>query len=195
MAEAVLGLDWESYIENYDKIRDRIEKTIPGFENFNERVRKPGGFVLPHAVRDNLEFRTSSGKAQFTCHTIPKYNLAPHEFILMTIRTHDQFNTTIYGMNDRYRGVKQGRRVVMMNSEDMARQNYKDGDVVDIISHYKGVTRRAHNFRVVSYEIPRGWVASYFPETNVLVPIDQFAEGSQTPASKSIVVTFARSHV
>ncbi len=190
LAKATLGLDWDGYIENYDTIRDRISRVIPGFENFNTRVRNPGGFTLPHAVRDRLEFRTPSGKAQFTCHSIPKYNLAPHEFILMTLRTHDQFNTTIYGMDDRYRGIKQGRRIVMMNIEDMSLQNFKEGDVVDIISHHRGVMRRAKYFRVVAFEIPRGCVASYFPETNVLVPIEKFAEGSQTPASKSIIVTF-----
>ena len=113
---------------------------------------------------------------------------------MMTIRTHDQYNTTIYGMDDRYRGVHRGRRVVLMNLEDMQAQKLKSGDVVDIISHHNGVTRRANNFRIMSYDIPRGSVASYFPETNVLVPIDQFAKGSQTPASKSIIVSFERSH-
>lgn len=192
MAKATLGVNWDHFIANYDDIREKIANVIPGFENFNERVRTPGGFALPHAVRDRREFATPSKKAQFTCHEIPKATLAAGQFVLMTIRTHDQFNTTIYGMNDRYRGIKQGRRIVMMNVEDMREQDLKDGDAVDVISHHKGITRRANSFRIVSYEIPRGSVAAYFPETNVLVPINQFAAGSQTPASKSVVVSFER---
>ena len=192
LAKATLGVNWDHFIANYDDIREKIANVIPGFENFNERVRTPGGFALPHAVRDRREFATPSKKAQFTCHEIPKATLAAGQFVLMTIRTHDQFNTTIYGMNDRYRGIKQGRRIVMMNVEDMREQDLKDGDAVDVISHHKGITRRANSFRIVSYEIPRGSVAAYFPETNVLVPINQFAAGSQTPASKSVVVSFER---
>jgi anaerobic selenocysteine-containing dehydrogenase len=115
LAKATLGVNWDHFIANYDDIREKIANVIPGFENFNERVRTPGGFALPHAVRDRREFATPSKKAQFTCHEIPKATLAAGQFVLMTIRTHDQFNTTIYGMNDRYRGIKQGRRIVMMN--------------------------------------------------------------------------------
>ncbi|MEY4631031.1 MAG: hypothetical protein RIQ81_1151 [Pseudomonadota bacterium] len=192
LAKAALGLDWSGYIANYDRIRDRIQNVIPGFEDFNTRVRNPGGFVLPHAVRDKREFKTPTGKARFTVHAIPKLEVTAGQFVMATIRTHDQYNTTIYGMNDRYRGIHQGRRVVLMNQSDMEDQGFRDGEIVDITSHWRGKARHARNFRIVPYDIPKGCVASYFPETNVLVPIDNFAEGSQTPVSKSIVVSFSK---
>lgn len=192
LARATLGVDWSDYIANYDRIRDRIQNAIPGFENFNARVRNPGGFVLPHAVRDKREFKTPSGKARFTVHAIPQLDVGPGQFVMATIRTHDQYNTTIYGMNDRYRGIHHGRRVVLMNEDDIRDQGLKDGDIVDITSHWRGKERHARNFRVVKYDIPRGCVASYFPETNILVPVDNFADGSQTPVSKSIVVSFSK---
>ena len=192
VAKATLGVNWDDYIANYDKIRERISKVIPGFEDFNSRVRDPGGFSLPHAVRDHREFCTPEKKALFTINQIPQLEVAPAQFVMATIRSHDQYNTTIYGMEDRYRGIHQGRRVILMNSDDISAQKFTDGEIVDVISHHRGVQRRAKNFRIVPYEIPRGCVASYFPETNVLVPIDNFAEGSQTPASKSIVVSFEK---
>ena len=192
LAKATLGLNWDDYVANYDRIRERISKVIPGFEDFNSRVRDPGGFALPHSVRDRREFCTPEQKALFTINDIPRLEVARGQFVMATIRSHDQYNTTIYGMEDRYRGIHHGRRVILMNSSDMAAQEFADGEIVNIISHYRGVQRRAKNFRIVPYEIPRGCVASYFPETNVLVPIDNFAEGSQTPASKSIVVSFEK---
>lgn len=192
LARATLGVDWSNYIANYDRIRDRIQNAIPGFENFNARVRNPGGFVLPHAVRDKREFKTPSGKARFTVHGIPQLDVGPGQFVMATIRTHDQYNTTIYGMNDRYRGIHHGRRVVLMNEDDIRDQGLNDGDIVDITSHWRGKERHARNFRIVTYDIPRGCVASYFPETNILVPVDNFADGSQTPVSKSIVVSFSK---
>ncbi len=192
LAKATLGVNWEGYIANYDEIRDRISRVIPGFENFNHKVRKPGGFVLPHAVRDRKEFFTPSKRAIFTVHSIPHLEVAAGQFIMATIRSHDQYNTTIYGMEDRYRGIHQGRRVVLMNIEDMKEQNLSEGEPVDLISHFRGVKRRAKNFRIVTYEIPRGCVASYFPETNVLIPIDSFAEGSQTPTSKSVIISLEK---
>lgn len=192
VAKATLGMDWDNYISNYDRIRDRISKVIPGFEDFNSRVRHPGGFALPHAVRDRREFCTPERKALFTVNDLPRLVVAPGQFVMATIRSHDQYNTTIYGMEDRYRGIHQGRRVILMNSDDISVHKFTDGEIVDVISHHRGVQRRAKNFRIVSYEIPRGCVASYFPETNVLVPIDNFAEGSQTPASKSIIVSFEK---
>lgn len=192
LAKATLGVNWECYIANYDEIRDRISRVIPGFENFNHKVRKPGGFVLPHAVRDRKEFFTPSKRAIFTVHSIPHLEVAAGQFIMATIRSHDQYNTTIYGMEDRYRGIHQGRRVVLMNIEDMKEQNLSEGEPVDLISHFRGVKRRAKNFRIVTYEIPRGCVASYFPETNVLIPIDSFAEGSQTPTSKSVIISLEK---
>ena len=192
LAKATLGVNWEGYIANYDEIRDRISRVIPGIENFNHKVRKPGGFVLPHAVRDRKEFFTPSKRAIFTVHSIPHLEVAAGQFIMATIRSHDQYNTTIYGMEDRYRGIHQGRRVVLMNIEDMKEQNLSEGEPVDLISHFRGVKRRAKNFRIVTYEIPRGCVASYFPETNVLIPIDSFAEGSQTPTSKSVIISLEK---
>ena len=192
LAKATLGVNWEGYIANYDEIRERISRVIPGFENFNHKVRKPGGFVLPHAVRDRKEFFTPSKRAIFTVHSIPHLEVAAGQFIMATIRSHDQYNTTIYGMEDRYRGIHQGRRVVLMNIEDMKEQNLSEGEPVDLISHFRGVKRRAKNFRIVTYEIPRGCVASYFPETNVLIPIDSFAEGSQTPTSKSVIISLEK---
>jgi len=192
LAEATLGLDWTAYVEDYDRIRNRIARVVPGFENFSVRAQKPGGFVLPHAVRDKLEFATPSGKGVFTVHAIPDALAGENQFVMATIRTHDQYNTTIYGMDDRYRGILHGRRVVLMNAEDIDAQGMQPGDAVDLVSHFKGKQRRAKNFRLVSYDIPKGCVATYFPEANVLVPVDSFAEGSQTPTSKSIVVSLEK---
>jgi len=192
LAQATLGLDWSQYVEDYDRVRDRIARVIPGFENFSVRAQRPGGFVLPHAVRDQLEFATPSGKAVFTVHAIPDALAGENQFVMATIRTHDQYNTTIYGLDDRYRGILHGRRVVLMNAEDLDSQGLQPGDAVDLVSHFKGTRRRAKNFRVVNYNIPKGCVATYFPEANVLVPVDSFAEGSQTPTSKSVVVSLEK---
>ena len=192
LAQATVGVDWSDFVSNYDSIRDRIAKVIPGFENLNSRVREPNGFELPHPVRDSLEFRTPSKKACFTIHAIPHLNVGPDQFVMTTIRSHDQYNTTIYGLDDRYRGIHQGRRVVLMNTQDMAAQKLSAGDAVDIVSHHLGKQRRAKNFRVVAYEIPRGCCASYFPETNVLVPIDSIADLSHTPTSKSLIVSMEK---
>ena len=192
MAQATLGVDWRGFVADYDRIRDRIARVIPGFENMNTRVREPGGFALPHAVRDRREFATANGRAQFTVHPIPHLEIAPGQLVMMTIRSHDQFNTTIYGLNDRYRGISNGRRVVLLNPDDIAARGFADGDVVDLVSHFRGVQRRAQQFRIVSYAIPRGCAATYFPETNVLVPIDSVAVGSRTPTSKSVIITLER---
>ena len=192
MARATLGVDWNGYVANYDTIRDRIARVIPGFENMNARVREPGGFALPHAVRDRREFATESGRAQFTLHPIPHLPLAAGQLVMMTIRSHDQFNTTIYGLDDRYRGISNGRRVVLLHSDDIVARGFIDGDAVDIVSHFRGVQRRAQNFRIVTYAIPRGCAATYFPEANVLVPIDSVAAGSNTPASKSVIISLER---
>jgi molybdopterin-dependent oxidoreductase alpha subunit len=192
MAQATLGVDWSGFVDDYDRIRDRIARVIPGFENMNVRVREPGGFALPHAVRDRREFATANGRAQFTVHPIPHLDIAPGQLVMMTIRSHDQFNTTIYGLNDRYRGISNGRRVVLLNPDDIAARGFYDGDAVDLVSHFRGVQRRAQNFRIVPYAIPRGCAATYFPETNVLVPIDSVAAGSRTPTSKSVIITLER---
>ena len=192
MAQATLGVDWSGFVDDYDRIRDRIARVIPGFENMNVRVREPGGFALPHAVRDRREFATANGRAQFTVHPIPHLDIAPGQLVMMTIRSHDQFNTTIYGLNDRYRGISNGRRVVLLHPDDIAARGFSDGDAVDLVSHFRGVQRRAQNFRIVPYAIPRGCAATYFPETNVLVPIDSVAAGSRTPTSKSVIITLER---
>ncbi|PWL28652.1 FdhF/YdeP family oxidoreductase [uncultured Roseivirga sp.] len=178
-------IDWEGLASNYDNIRAAIEKVIPGFEQYNEKVRKPGGFYLPNGAREG-KFNTTSGKAEFTVIDLPKHELAEDEFVMMTIRSHDQYNTTIYGLNDRYRGIYNERRVVMMNEEDMQDKGFKKGDVVNLTSHFNGVERRANQFIVLPYPIPRTNVATYFPEANALVPIDSFARKSMTPASKMV---------
>lgn len=188
LAKATLSsstIDWENYASNYDHIREAIEQVIPGFEQYNERVRKPGGFYLPNGAREG-KFNTPSGKAEFTVVQLPKHELAEDEFIMMTIRSHDQFNTTIYGLNDRYRGVYNERRVVLMNESDMLAKGLKEGDVVNLSSHFNGVERRANKFIVLPYPIPKTNVATYFPEANALVPIDSFAKKSLTPASKMV---------
>jgi molybdopterin-dependent oxidoreductase alpha subunit len=191
LAKAVLGEDWSAMTENYDLIRDHIEHVIPDFDNFNQRVRKPGGFWLGNAA-GRREFHTATGKARFTVQPIPDHNLQPGQFLLMTIRSHDQYNTTIYGLDDRYRGIYNGRDVVFLNREDMAELGISERQKVDITSHFEGELRTAYGFIVVPYDIPRHCAAAYYPETNVLVPIRAQAEGSLQPASKSIVVTFAR---
>ena len=192
LAQATLGsrstVDWESLVANYDQIRDCIERVIPGFENYNVRVRQGGGFYLPNMAREG-KFETATGKANFTVHQIPHHQLAPGQFVMMTTRSHDQFNTTIYGLEDRYRGIHNERRVVMLNPEDMREANLVRGQVVDLTSHFEGEERVARHFIVVPYEIPRRCAATYYPETNVLVPIGSVAEKSNTPASKFIVIS------
>jgi molybdopterin-dependent oxidoreductase alpha subunit len=180
--------DWDALIADYDRIRQRIERVVPGFENYNQRARQPGGFYLPNPVRQ-LEFQTRDGRAHFTVHPLPQINLGPGEFLMMTMRSHDQFNTTIYGLDDRYRGIRNGRRVVFLNPEDIDLSGWESGQLVDLISHFEGEERLARRFRIVPYSIPRGCAATYFPETNVLVPVQHFADKSHTPASKSVVIS------
>ncbi len=185
------GVNWLELIEDYARIRLLIEKTIPGFENYNERARNPAGFYLPNSARDG-DYRTLTGKANFTVNEPARHDLSEGEFLMMTIRSHDQFNTTIYGLDDRYRGIFNGRRVVLMNAEDIRLAGLQAGDHVDLTSHYGGEERRAPRFMVVEYDIPRQCVATYFPEANPLVPRDVFAEGSETPVSKSVVVRIGK---
>lgn len=184
-------IEWSEMVKSYDTIRNHIEATIPGFENYNRRVRQADGFNLPNGARQAV-FNTPSKKAVFTINNIPQNTIAEDHFILMTIRTHDQYNTTIYGMNDRYRGIFNERRVLLMNKEDMQAQQLKHLDVVDITSFYKGKQRHAHNFKVVAYDIAKGCVATYFPEANVLVPIESVARKSNTPASKFVEVSLRK---
>ncbi len=194
LARATLGsrskVDWDNMAADYDNIRDAIEQVVPGFEDYNRRVRQPGGFYLPNNAREQ-RFSTPSGKALFTVTPLPEIRLAKGEYIMMTIRSHDQFNTTVYGLNDRYRGIYNERRVVLMNRHDMAEAGFRPQQVVDLISEYKGERRVARHFLVVPYDIARSCLATYFPEGNVLAPIDEYAAESKTPASKSIVVRVA----
>jgi molybdopterin-dependent oxidoreductase alpha subunit len=185
-------LDWEQLVANYDNIRAAIERTIPGFENYNARVRQPGGFYLPNGPREG-RFNTPSGKARFTVHPMPNHELQDGELVMMTIRSHDQFNTTIYGLDDRYRGIFNERRVVLMNAADVAELGFAAGDVVDLVGLYAGETRLAPRFIIVSYDIPRRCCATYFPEANVLVPLASVAEKSNTPVSKYVVIRLQRS--
>lgn len=181
-------VDWEALANDYDLIRKHIERVVPGFDDYNTRVRQPGGFVLPNPARERV-FNTATGKANFTVHDLPSLELEPNQFLMMTIRSHDQFNTSIYSGNDRYRGISNGRRVVFLNEADMLDTGLRSQQKVDLISHFEGEERIARGFIVVPYDIPRRCAATYFPETNVLVPIRSVAEKSNTPASKSVVIS------
>lgn len=181
-------VDWEQLAANYDLVRDAIERVVPGFENYNTRVREPGGFYLPNGPRERV-FKTPSGKAVFTVHSLPDLKLEPGQFLMMTIRSHDQFNTSVYTENDRYRGISNNRRVVFLNQEDVEAAGLKAQQPVDLVSHFNGEERVAPKFTVVPYDIPRGCAATYFPEANVLVPVGSVAEKSNTPASKSVVIS------
>ncbi|RJQ71009.1 hypothetical protein D5S17_28460 [Pseudonocardiaceae bacterium YIM PH 21723] len=192
MAEAVLGsghvVPWASMAEDYDRIRDRIARVVPGCEDYNAKVRQENGFVLPHPPRDAREFPTTTGKANFTANELYVPHVPHGRLLLQTMRSHDQFNTTIYGLDDRYRGVKNGRRVVFVNPDDLAALSIADGAMVDLVGEWRGEERRAENFRVIAYSTARGCAASYFPETNALVPLDATADTSNTPQSKSVVI-------
>ncbi|MFB8209951.1 FdhF/YdeP family oxidoreductase [Streptomyces sp. NPDC056010] len=195
LARAVLGPEsatpWEEFEKDYATIRDRISRVVPGFENFNARIAHPGGFTLPHGPRDSRRFPTATGKANFTAAPVEFPELPEGRLLLQTLRSHDQYNTTIYGLDDRYRGIKGGRRVVLVHPEDAQALGLPDGSYTDLVSEWKdGVERRAPGFRVVHYPTARGCAAAYYPETNVLVPLDSTADTSNTPASKSVVVRF-----
>ncbi|MGW2435717.1 FdhF/YdeP family oxidoreductase [Streptomyces goshikiensis] len=195
MARAVLGAGsatpWEEFERDYATIRDRISRVVPGFEDFNARAARPEGFRLPHAPRDERRFPTKTGKANFTGAPVEYPRVPAGRLLLQTLRSHDQYNTTIYGLDDRYRGITGGRRVVMVNPEDAAELGLADGSYTDLVSEWRdGVERRAPGFRVVHYPTARGCAAAYYPETNVLVPLDSTADTSNTPASKSVVVRF-----
>jgi molybdopterin-dependent oxidoreductase alpha subunit len=192
IAAATLGqrsqVDWLGLCSNYDRIRDHIEHVIPGFKDFNVRIRKPGGFYLPNPPRDTQEFHTSDGKAHFTVHKIPVIEMEPDQLLLMTIRSHDQFNTTIYGEDDRYRGIHGGRRVIFMNKDDISDRNLRPGQWVNLVSYYERQERTANQFKIIEYEIPRGCTAAYYPEANPLVALRHLAEGSNQPAYKSVII-------
>ncbi len=190
MAVSTLGkghvVPWLEMANDYSLIRGKIAEIISGFEGYNKNAKD--GFYLPNNARVGDFSKLPDGKAQFTVCKVPDHQIKENEFILMTIRSHDQFNTTIYGLHDRYRGVFNERRVIFMNPKDMKKNNLSSLDFIDLISEYDGVKRTAEYFHVVPYDIPQGNLAAYFPETNVLVPINHFADGSRTPISKSVKV-------
>jgi molybdopterin-dependent oxidoreductase alpha subunit len=182
-------IDWNYLVGNYDHIREKIEAVLPAFKDFNARIKVPGGFHLHNSARER-QWKTPTGKANFITGTIPTLNNQKGQLRLMTIRSHDQYNTTIYGLNDRYRGVKGSRKVVFMNEADMTDLKLKADDLIDIASVcIDGIKRTAKGFKIIPYNIPGGCIAAYFPETNVLVPLDSMADKSYTPTSKYIVVT------
>jgi molybdopterin-dependent oxidoreductase alpha subunit len=181
-------VDWEAFAADYDVIREAIERVIPGFDHYNARARESGGFYLPNPVRERV-FNTPSGKAVFTVHPLPEHHLKPGQLLMMTIRSHDQFNTSVYSPNDRYRGIRNGRRVVFLNPKDIESAGLRARQVVDLVSHFNGEERVAPQFAVVPYDIPERCAATYFPEANVLVPVGSVAEKSNTPASKSVVIS------
>ncbi|WP_181773277.1 FdhF/YdeP family oxidoreductase [Amycolatopsis pittospori] len=193
LAEALLGtghaVPWRDFAGDYDLIRERIARVVPGCEDYNRRVREPDGFVLPNAPRDSRQFSgTANGKANFTVSELEYPAVPEGRLLLQTMRSHDQYNTTIYGLSDRYRGIEDGRRVVLVNPEDVAALGLTDGAMVDLVSEWRDGDRRAPSFRVVSYPTARGCAAAYFPEANALVPLDSVADKSNTPVSKAIVV-------
>ena len=192
MAEAVLGdvgsIRWRWLAEDYDRLRTWIEAVVPGFENFNARVRQPGGFYLPNAAKERI-WNTPNSKANFSSAPLDSFRASAGRFLLQTLRSHDQFNTTIYGLDDRYRGISGMRDIVFLNPEDLAALGVKPGGRIDVTSHWTDGERHLKGFRAIPYDMPRGMAAAYFPEANVLVPAGHVAEGSNTPASKSIEVS------
>jgi molybdopterin-dependent oxidoreductase alpha subunit len=184
--------NWTQLITNYDLIRNKIEAVIPGFENYNYRIRTKGGFYLPNNARENNFTPTKTGKANFSINKPSEIELEKSQFLMMTIRTHDQYNTTIYGLNDRYRGVLNERRVVFMNEDDMNFLSLKKLDIVDLSSHFNNEVRKAEKFLVIPYDIPKQCAATYFPEANVLVPLKSKADISNTPASKTVIITIQK---
>ena len=183
------GIAWLELVSDYDKIRDCIERTIPGFDSYNVRSRIDGGFYLPNPPRDSRVFRTDTGLANIITNKLQPIVIEDNEFLMMTIRSHDQYNTTIYSPNDRYRGISNGRRVVMMNPQDLESRGWGQFQRVSITSHFANKVISSDGWSIVEYDIPRGNVATYFPESNVLIPIESVADSSNTPTSKSVIVT------
>ncbi len=197
LATALLGphypTDWGAMRDNNDRVRDHIAAVIPGFTDFNRRVRIPGGFALPHPPRDSQEFPTNDARAHFTVTHVAAHEAAPGELLLQTLRSHDQYNTTIYGHHDRYRGITGDRHIIMLNPQDIERLGYAEGDRVDILSTLPGPERRAPGYRIVAYPTPIGCAAAYYPETNILIPLDHHGFDAQTPAAKAVPVRLERS--
>ncbi len=194
IASATLGnedIKWSDLVADYDKIRDLIAKAVAGFEDFNARLKTNQGFELPNGPRHGI-FNTSVNKAIFTINQLPEKAPAGHKYLMMTIRSHDQFNTTVYGNDDRYRGVYGGRMVVFMNRHDLEEEGLNKGDIVSLENLYNHERRSVYGFSIVPYDIPKGCVATYFPEANPLIPVGLHARKSHTPASKSVGVNVVK---
>ena len=194
LAEATLGdigkIRWRWLAEDYDRLRNWIEAVVPGFGRYNGRVREPGGFYLPNAAKERV-WNTADGKANFSAAPLESFAVAPGRFLLQTLRSHDQFNTTVYGLDDRYRGISGMRDIVFLHPADLAELGVKPGGRIDVTSHWHDGERHLRGFRAIPYDIPKGTAAAYFPEANVLVPVGHVAGGSNTPASKSIEVSIS----
>lgn len=193
LARTVLGdrhdLPWEAWRSDYGEIRRSIARVVPGCAAYDEKVDQPGGFVLPHPPRDSRTFQTDSGRAIFTVSPIDVLHVPEGRLLMQTLRSHDQFNTTVYSLNDRYRGIKKGRDVVFVNPDDLAELGLADGGRVDVVSEWPGEPDRVlANQRIVAYPTARGCAAAYFPEANVLVSLSSTAIGSNTPVSKAVIV-------
>jgi anaerobic selenocysteine-containing dehydrogenase len=192
-SDATPRADWGAMESDYALIRAHIAKVVPGFERYEERIQKGRTLFLPNGPRDARRFATVDGRARFTANPLEYPHIPPGRLLLQTLRSHDQYNTTIYGKDDRYRGVYGGRRVVLIHAEDVAELGFTDGDIVDLVSEWTAPDgsvreRRAEAFRIVPYPTPRRNAAAYYPETNVLVPLESVADVSNTPTSKSVIV-------
>jgi molybdopterin-dependent oxidoreductase alpha subunit len=197
LAQTLFGADhpvpWAQYQRDYDKIRDAIARVVPDCGDYNRRVRERNGFQLPHPPRDSREFHTTTGKANFAVNDLTWTPVPKGRLILQTLRSHDQYNTTIYGLDDRYRGVHGGRKVILVNADDIAELGFSDGDLVDLVSEWTdGTERKVTGFRIIGYATPRGNAAAYYPETNPLVPLDHVAARSNTPVSKAVTIRLER---
>ncbi len=193
LAQATLGdrhgIDWQEMIDDYDVIRTHVSRVVPGFESFNAAVRLEEGFVLPNGPRDSRTFNTATGKARITVNELEPLERPAGRLILQTLRSHDQFNTTIYAHDARYRGIKKGRDVVFVNPDDLVELGLTDGQRVDVVSEWPGEPDRTMtDLRIVSYPTARGCAAAYYPEANVLVSMSSNAIGSNTPVSKAVIV-------
>lgn len=197
IAEATLGTDgpvpWSDYRSDYGHIRTAISHVVPGCSAYDEKVQQPGGFVLPHPPRDSRTFPTESKRAVFTASPMDVLQVPEGRLLLQSLRSHDQFNTTIYGLSDRYRGISGGRRVVFVHRDDIEALGFSDGESVDLVSEWEdGTERSVPSFRIVEYDTPRGCAAAYYPEVNPLVPLDSTALGSNCPTSKSVIIRLER---